>query len=192
MEQPKKEEHPTLNGGDISMGIGQAMGGLSAFQPRDPLLGAMNHQRFHGTQSLHGAGIGSHLMTGLQSMNAVNAVNGMQSLNGMGSWSGMGSLNGIGSLNVLGGMAGMAGIGGLSGFPTSPLSTWTGMNVIPATSRTAFDSPLDVSSAGLAELRRLRQVQQMQFLDRHMGSPSIVSTMASKSFVPVKLQLGSQ
>ena len=121
------------------------MAGMAAFgESRDPLIGVMNQTR--GAGQFGGNAMG---------MSPMGAIGGMGTINGMGSMNSMGSMNAMGPMNphAMGPMGGIT-FGGMNGMNSLRDSAGFGAG-------TGMGTDL--------ELQRLRQLQQMQLLERQMG-----------------------
>lgn len=135
-------------------GVGSSMGGMSAFEPMDPLMGIMGQQR---PQS---SAMGLNSMPQMNSMNVMSGMNMMNSItpmNNMASMNGMGSINGMGLNNM------------------HQMNTMNGMNTLRESSGFVGSNGNSIGNAGDFEFQRFRQLQQMQLFERQMsgGSPGM-------------------
>lgn len=169
---------------------------MSAFEPSmDPFLLAMGQQRAAPTSlSVMNGSMG---MNGFSSMGAMNSFN---SMFGSMNPSSMGSMNGLGSMNAAGAgvgnggssMGSMNGLGGLQGMH----SMNHGMNPLRDSSGFMSSAMLMSTSNGDYDLQRLRQLQQMELLDRplpdHEGNTSNGSLGVDMNPLPMNLMLSRQ
>lgn len=150
--------------------LGAGMPGMSPFsEARDPLMGVMSQTR--GASQFGGNAMG---------MNPMGTIGGMGSMNGMGPMNGMSGMNGMGSMNphALGPMSGMFG----------GMNTMSSMN--PLRDSAGFGAGAGIGSD--LELQRLRQLQQMQLLERQMGAGMGTMGALSNDSLAMNLRMGRQ
>ena len=116
-----------------------------AFESRDPLMGMSGM-----TQARPSSGYGSMAMGNM----GMSAMGGMSAMNGMNTMGGINGMNGMGNMNAM-----------------------NGMNNLRESSAFQSQGMGDFGSAfggqSMDQFQRLRQLQQMQLLERQMGNPSI-------------------
>jgi hypothetical protein len=144
-----------LNGGLGMQQIIASPNGLSSFkdslESRDPLLGLSQSRQTNMAMNSMGA------------MNGMGGMNGMSNMNGMGGMGGIGSLGGMNNLGAMGGFGGMNSMNGINSLRDAQFQQGMG----------DFGGAFGAQPSQLDQFQRLRQFQQMQLLERQMGSGTI-------------------
>lgn len=161
--------HPGVLANQIPINVGSGMG-MSAFEPRDPIMGMRGGQQL--VQQLHRAppSLPSNnlCMNGMSPMSGMGGLNIMNTMNAMGSVNGVGTMNGLNNLNAM-----------------NPMNTLSGLNSFLDSSN--FGNTGEAS--GDIQFQRLRQ---MQFLELQMGGPSSSSGGLGNDSLSMNFMLNRQ
>lgn len=170
-----RQQHCLISGSNVvqnqvPMNMGPNMGGISAFETRDPLMGIMGHQR--SQNSLPGGNCMS-----------------MNNMSPMGSMSGLNIMNTMGSMNSMGTMNGLNGLGHLNGM--NQMNSLNGMNSLLDSSN--FGNSGDTTGElQLQRLRQMQQMQQMQLFERQMNGTVSSGTGLGNDTLSMNFMLNRQ